>query len=440
MKSITKILIGLFLFSGLYAQELAPDYELTMYKNQSIDFELYDEADKHGKHDKKHDEIDFEVELWPEHGYITNNEGVITYSPDIGWEGTDSFLYSLTTGKGKNKTSDEGIVTIIVSGEPVVTDTTWIWIPDTVTVTVTEYISVDTLIFLFDTTFITVTQTVYDTSEIPVYVYDTTYVPVFVDDTTYTPVVVYDTTHTLVFVYDTNWVFLDLVVYDTTITPFVFIDTSMIPDTIIVTRTVLDTVYFSDTLWVADFDTVYFYDTLLVYRDVHDTLYIENVVIDTLVFVDTLYMPPDTFIVSVHDTLFFPPDTVILPPDTMFILLLDSMFIDIVNTDTSWVYLGVLESEFVPGKYALHPNYPNPFNPITTIRFDMPRNDLINITVYDLGGRKILELENNYLNAGVHQVVWNGTYSNGEIVPSGIYFVRLVSPVFTHTLKITLLK
>jgi Secretion system C-terminal sorting domain len=85
--------------------------------------------------------------------------------------------------------------------------------------------------------------------------------------------------------------------------------------------------------------------------------------------------------------------------------------------------------------FQLYPNYPNPFNPSTTIKFEMPRTSLVNLTVYDILGRQVSVLVNERRDAGVHEVKFDG--SN---LASGVYFYRLQTGGFVNTKKLLLVK
>ena len=94
----------------------------------------------------------------------------------------------------------------------------------------------------------------------------------------------------------------------------------------------------------------------------------------------------------------------------------------------------------VPEAFALHANYPNPFNPSTTIGFDLPLAAIVTLTVYDILGREVVRLENRPMGAGYHQAVWDGRTSDGREAPTGIYFAQLVTPTSTRAIKMVLLK
>ena len=94
----------------------------------------------------------------------------------------------------------------------------------------------------------------------------------------------------------------------------------------------------------------------------------------------------------------------------------------------------VIDQRTMPRVYALMQNFPNPFNPTTTIRYDLPRATKVSLKVYDVLGREILSLAQGDWEAGYHQVQWNAN------VASGIYFYRLQTEEFVETKKMILLK
>jgi hypothetical protein len=94
----------------------------------------------------------------------------------------------------------------------------------------------------------------------------------------------------------------------------------------------------------------------------------------------------------------------------------------------------------IPSRYALHDNRPNPFNPTTTIAYDLPRDGRVRLTVYDVRGRPVRELVNASAPAGRHQIAWDGRNQQGQAVASGVYFYRLAAGDFVQTKKMVLLK
>jgi len=88
-----------------------------------------------------------------------------------------------------------------------------------------------------------------------------------------------------------------------------------------------------------------------------------------------------------------------------------------------------------PNAFGLLGNYPNPFNPVTTIEFSNPLLARVNLCIYDITGRKVAELLNGVMEPGTHQVVWDA-----KEMPSGIYFCRMKATGFQNTQKLVLLK
>jgi hypothetical protein len=89
----------------------------------------------------------------------------------------------------------------------------------------------------------------------------------------------------------------------------------------------------------------------------------------------------------------------------------------------------------LPALVALHLAYPNPFNPYTTIRYELPQSSEVLLIVYDLLGREVARLVDGYLEPGYHEVQWNG-----RDFASGIYIARLVTPGYTESIKMVLLR
>ena len=82
-------------------------------------------------------------------------------------------------------------------------------------------------------------------------------------------------------------------------------------------------------------------------------------------------------------------------------------------------------SAVMPASFALYPNVPNPFNPETTIRFDMAQESQVRLEVFDVVGQRVRVLVGKQLPAGAHQVLWDGRGETGVPVSSGVYFCRL---------------
>ena len=93
-----------------------------------------------------------------------------------------------------------------------------------------------------------------------------------------------------------------------------------------------------------------------------------------------------------------------------------------------------------PMQYALHPSAPNPFNPSTTIRFDLLQPEFVQLIIYDALGREVQILTEGYAAAGSHQVEWNGTDGSGRPAGSGVYFARLAAGGYSAVRRMLLLR
>jgi len=98
------------------------------------------------------------------------------------------------------------------------------------------------------------------------------------------------------------------------------------------------------------------------------------------------------------------------------------------------------ETNMLPIVFKLEQNYPNPFNPSTVISFTIPTKELVNVSVFDLLGRKVTTLTNLVYTAGQHRVLWDGCDSNGRAVASGVYFYRMTCAESQLGKKMLLLK
>ncbi len=100
----------------------------------------------------------------------------------------------------------------------------------------------------------------------------------------------------------------------------------------------------------------------------------------------------------------------------------------------------VPEGSAVPLVSRLHANYPNPFNPRTTIMFDLSASGPVNLAVFDVAGRLVKRLVNESMAAGSHDVVWAGRDSGDRLAPAGVYFFRLKTNDTVDTKRMTLIK
>ena len=93
-----------------------------------------------------------------------------------------------------------------------------------------------------------------------------------------------------------------------------------------------------------------------------------------------------------------------------------------------------------PVIFKLNNCYPNPFNPVTTLRYDLPENGHVNITIYDMLGRQVKTLINQTQDAGYRSIIWDATNDYGKPVSAGIYLYQIQAGEYISTKKMVLLK
>ena len=99
-----------------------------------------------------------------------------------------------------------------------------------------------------------------------------------------------------------------------------------------------------------------------------------------------------------------------------------------------------LEENGIPSSFALHDNYPNPFNPKTQIRFNLPHRNDVNINIYNILGQKVKVFSMINTPAGTHSITWNAANQNGQPLSAGVYLYQMISKDFVQTRKMVLLK
>ena len=88
-------------------------------------------------------------------------------------------------------------------------------------------------------------------------------------------------------------------------------------------------------------------------------------------------------------------------------------------------FLTTSKSKLIPDQFFLHQNYPNPFNPMTSISYDLAQNGMVSLSIFDLNGKIIKNLVNEFQNAGNHSLTWDGVNFAGELVSAGLYLCVL---------------
>jgi hypothetical protein len=98
----------------------------------------------------------------------------------------------------------------------------------------------------------------------------------------------------------------------------------------------------------------------------------------------------------------------------------------VVYGDTTLVAITQPIAGILPHQFQLFRNYPNPFNPNTTIRFILSRSDRVTLTIYDLNGKEVIKLiDEQFLSTGEYDIEWNGKNQKGGEAASGVYFYQL---------------
>ncbi len=108
--------------------------------------------------------------------------------------------------------------------------------------------------------------------------------------------------------------------------------------------------------------------------------------------------------------------------------------------DTRLVITAVVSEQTEPVLFALHPNYPNPFNPTTTLRFSLPQAGEVELSIYNLMGQRVANLVRGVQEAGPHVLQWNGRDEQGRELASGVYFYHLQAGAQVETRKLLLLR
>ena len=90
--------------------------------------------------------------------------------------------------------------------------------------------------------------------------------------------------------------------------------------------------------------------------------------------------------------------------------------------------------------YDLNQNFPNPFNPTTTISFTIPENETISLKIYDILGRNVRTLVEGGYAAGSYNIVWDATDMSGNTVSAGVYFYTIKAGSYVETKRMLFMK
>ena len=115
-----------------------------------------------------------------------------------------------------------------------------------------------------------------------------------------------------------------------------------------------------------------------------------------------------------------------------------------INLIGDWINEGAnnlaINDSFLPQSFTLEQNYPNPFNPSTTILYNLSSDELVSFEIFNLNGKKIRTLVNEFQNSGPKKVIWNADDNYGRQVPAGIYLYSLIAGDIKRTKKMLLVK
>lgn len=108
--------------------------------------------------------------------------------------------------------------------------------------------------------------------------------------------------------------------------------------------------------------------------------------------------------------------------------------------DAIGAVVAINDEATVVSDYQVHANYPNPFNPSTTIVYQIPKSSMVKLTIYNIFGQQVRTLVNELKQAGEFQTVWDGLDNDGYSVSSGIYIYEFATPEFRQAQKMTLMR
>jgi len=115
------------------------------------------------------------------------------------------------------------------------------------------------------------------------------------------------------------------------------------------------------------------------------------------------------------------------------------------NKGNTWnysvkIHVGSIAETEQPAFNALYENYPNPFNPTTTITYSLSENSRTKLVIYNTLGQEVRTLVNAPNTAGFHTVLWDGRNDNGQKISSGVYFYKLTAGTFIQTKRMMLVE
>ena len=121
----------------------------------------------------------------------------------------------------------------------------------------------------------------------------------------------------------------------------------------------------------------------------------------------------------------------------------------VLHVNSDWmIFIGLVAARFLEisdfknplYQFELKNNYPNPFNPLTLIKYSLPSDGVVTITIYNMMGSRVKTLINSFQNRCDNSVQWDATNNLGNKVPSGVYLYNIEAGNFNQTKKMVLWK
>ena len=156
---------------------------------------------------------------------------------------------------------------------------------------------------------------------------------------------------------------------------------------------------------------------------------------------DTLHLGGDVYLCAEYDYIedCIEDEELPVPPDLRDISDLYVSYLRVMVSTGSNVST-VNENILMPNQFRVYDAYPNPFNPVTTLRYQLPEANMVTVTIYDMAGREVKNLIDQQQGQGLHNIQWNGTNNLGKAVSAGIYLYQVQSGMYNQTNKMILLK
>jgi len=123
-------------------------------------------------------------------------------------------------------------------------------------------------------------------------------------------------------------------------------------------------------------------------------------------------------------------------PDSLY----NGLAPDMGALESPYTTVSIEGSNLLPDEFALYQNFPNPFNPTTTISYALAELSDVTLTIYDITGRELIQIVNSNQSSGYHDIKWSGMTAAGNMVSTGVYFCQISAGSNSKTIKMLYLK